>query len=140
MRTWKAAGARAVRASVLVALVAPLWGPRWQVNHGEVFASDTREVAVRPGQVFSLHWELAVDPGRYHRPVAPRPDPGVAVLTGVDEVPGDPDLLGDGGELYLVFRAEGRGTTELTVDNCREPCGGSADGFRERRTYRIVVR
>ncbi|BAJ28374.1 MULTISPECIES: hypothetical protein [Kitasatospora] len=131
----------ALWAAVLALVLAvPVWGPRWQANHGRVFASDTPVIAVRSGQVFSLHWSLSVDPGMYHRPAQPPPDPAVVVFTGIDRTHGDPALAGYAGELYLVFRAEGRGTTELTVDNCQADCGGSLDNFRERRTYRIVVR
>ncbi|MFJ4678351.1 hypothetical protein [Kitasatospora sp. NPDC088783] len=38
------------------------------------------------------------------------------------------------------IRAEGRGGTELTVDNCRSSCGDFDEDHREHRTYRIVVR
>ncbi|WP_285737971.1 hypothetical protein [Kitasatospora phosalacinea] len=133
-------GGRAVWAAVLLVLVVPVWGEERRTNHGRVFPSDVREISVRRGQVFSLHWKLAVQPGTEHRPVNPPPDPAVVAFTGTDRVRGDPSYLGDGGELYLVFRAVGPGTTELTLDNCRESCGRFDEEYRERRTYRIVVR
>ncbi|GAA2085316.1 hypothetical protein GCM10009759_04970 [Kitasatospora saccharophila] len=135
-----AAKGRIAWAAVLVVLVAPLWGPRWQTNHGRVFVAEAREISVRPGQVFSLHWKLAVQPGMEHRPVDPPFDPAVLAFTGADRVRGNPAYMGDGGELYLVFRAEGRGATELTVDNCWSSCEGFIGNYRERRTYLITVR
>ncbi|MFB7945005.1 hypothetical protein ACFC6L_08795 [Kitasatospora phosalacinea] len=140
LRLPRATRGRAAWAAVLLVLVAPLWGEERRTNHGRVFPSDVREIAVRRGQVFSLHWKLAVQPGTEHRTVGPPPDPGVVVPTGTDRVRGNPHYLGNGGELYLVFRAVGRGTTELTVDNCWESCGDFDEEYREHRTYRIVVR
>ncbi|MFJ5232137.1 hypothetical protein ACIQBJ_19845 [Kitasatospora sp. NPDC088391] len=133
-------GRRILLVLVLLPLLTAPVRQEGRLAHGRVFPKGVTEIEVRPGELFSLHWRLGVVPGTDHRPVRPLADPGVLAYVGADAVPGDPEYLGDGGELYLVFKSRGRGTTGLTVVNCAWCDGDTRSSYGERDTYRITVR
>ncbi|WP_407917368.1 hypothetical protein [Kitasatospora sp. NE20-6] len=99
-----------------------------------------REVQVRPGQTSSLHWHVAVDPGMEHLPIEPLPDPAVLEFDGADREPAEGwvETSGNGGELYLVFRAKNRGTTTVHVESC-QGCPSDYDSYREHNVYLVTV-
>ncbi|MEU9127786.1 hypothetical protein AB0D08_06670 [Kitasatospora sp. NPDC048540] len=87
-----------------------------------------REVQARPGHTSLLRWPIAVDPGMQHLPTEPQPDPAMLEFVGAHRVPagGWVETSGDGGELYLAFRAES------------ESCKG-CDSHREHDVYLVTV-
>ncbi|WP_180290618.1 hypothetical protein [Streptomyces sp. TLI_171] len=127
--------------ALLPLLTAPAPPARGRMVHGTVFSKNISTIHVRPGELFSLHWRLAVTPGMDHRPTTPLPAPDVLVFVGADEVPphGWIETAGDGGDLYLVFKAQHRGTTALNIANCFNCWVGYGSSYHERNTYQIVV-
>ncbi|WP_030462552.1 hypothetical protein [Kitasatospora sp. NRRL B-11411] len=139
---WRRAARRLVLALALLPLLtAPAAPARGHMVHGTVFSKDATVIHVRPGQLFSLHWHLAVAPGTDHRPTDPLPDLDVLVFVGADEVPprGWIETMGDGGDLYLVLKARHPGTTTLNIANCFDCWPGYGSSYHEHNTYRIVV-
>ncbi|GAA1971672.1 hypothetical protein [Kitasatospora viridis] len=134
-RRWRVA----VAAAVAGLLLAGCDTQSGKLDHGRVFGFDTPQLKVAVGQTFSLYRKLAVVPGqRDWTVVDPQPDPGVLKVVGPDYLKGGGGM-GDGGSVYLVFKAVGKGGTDFTVQNC-----GSCDAmlrptYQVRETYHLVV-
>ncbi|WP_035849359.1 protease inhibitor I42 family protein [Kitasatospora azatica] len=110
------------------------------MNHGQVFAFGTSTIDVKPGQTFSLHQKLAVVPGSDDwQVVDPRPDPAVLGVVGTDRIKPAGGQVGDGGEVYLVFKAAAKGTTEVVLENCLSCTGALKQTYHSHNTYRVVV-
>jgi hypothetical protein len=109
-------------------------------DHGTVFPFGTATIQVKPGQTFSLHQKLAVVPGADDwQVVDPRPDPAVVAVAGTDRIKPDGGNDGDGGEVYLVFKAVAKGSTEVVLEHCLGCTGAMRQTYHSRDTYRVVV-
>lgn len=109
------------------------------MDHGTVFAFGTATIRVKAGQTFSLHKKLAVVPGTDWQVVAPRPDAAVVTVVGTDRIRPDSGASGDGGELYVVFHAGAKGSTQLVLENCLDCTPGLKQIYQAHDTYRIEV-
>lgn len=110
-----------------------------RLDHGKVFVNDRTDLTVKPGQTFSVRWTLNVTPGNDWKAVAPAADPAVVSFVGEDRISADQNQLGDGGELYLVFKAGKRGSTELALENCFDCTGALRETYHDHKTYRVTV-
>ncbi|MFI1523863.1 hypothetical protein [Kitasatospora cineracea] len=126
-------------ASGVVLVVAWLVIGAGRTGHGKVFDRSSDELSVRAGQTFSLYWKLPVVPGTDWRPVAPDPDPAVVGFVGVDRYSDAGAPSGDGGHLYLVFKARRPGTTTIVVANCSGCDERARKLFQHQETYRVTV-
>ncbi|MEU8926567.1 protease inhibitor I42 family protein [Kitasatospora sp. NPDC048545] len=118
-------------------------------DRGRVLRADERAVSLAVGQRFSIAvWDNASD-GDYWNIVDPKPD--AAVVTNVGEVHDLPEESktadGAGGTRYYTFKANGSGTTTITLFNCyRTLCNHPKLGDDEsrkrvvRNTYTVTVR
>ncbi|MDH6130278.1 hypothetical protein [Kitasatospora sp. GP82] len=129
----------AALAAVPLLLAAAGCSDTGRMDHGTVFADNRREITVKPGQTFSLHWKLSVVPGNDWKAVPPTADPSVVSFIGEDRIAGDQSHSGDGGNLYLVFRAGTKGSTKLALDNCFTCTGALKDTYHSPRTYAVTV-
>ncbi|MFE0461419.1 hypothetical protein ACFW1A_19440 [Kitasatospora sp. NPDC058965] len=108
-------------------------------DHGRVFAFGSSEIRVSVGQTFSLHQKLAVTPGAQDwQVVDPRPDAAVLDVVRTDRTKPDGET-GDGGQVYLVFKAVGKGSTEVVLEHCLDCTGAMRDTYHSRDTYHVVV-
>ncbi|MFH9355407.1 protease inhibitor I42 family protein [Kitasatospora sp. NPDC017646] len=119
-----------------------------KLDHGTVFTGDSGELAVKPGQLFSVEVSAHRVTGQVWSVADPAPDPAVVQTVGDEYVKnfGLKDLVGatgsagSGGRYYFVFRAgpnPGRATITLHNPNHTDGAGGSDQGERH---YTVEVR
>nr|BEK71407.1 hypothetical protein KPHV_86340 [Kitasatospora purpeofusca] len=110
--------------------------------HGHIYSKNVSDIHAGPGEIFSLRWHLAVSPGMDHLPSDPAPDPNVLAFIGAERIhPGGlwmAPTMGDGGDLYLIFKARSPGSTILTIGNCFT-CPDYYASYRERSIYHVRV-
>ncbi|MCX4751355.1 hypothetical protein OG455_38640 [Kitasatospora sp. NBC_01287] len=110
------------------------------MDHGEVYAFGTASIRVKAGQTFSLRQKLAVVPGSDDwQVIAPRPDPAVVAVVGTDLIKADSSHMGDGGEVYLVFKAVAKGSTEVQLENCLSCASYLRASYQQHGSYRVEV-
>ncbi|MFD8702989.1 protease inhibitor I42 family protein [Kitasatospora sp. NPDC059648] len=112
-----------------------------RLDHGTVFAADSGELAVKPGELFSVEVSAHRVTGQVWSVADPAPDPAAVQTVGDEYVKnfGLKDLIGatgsagSGGRYYFVFRAgpnPGRATITLRNPNHTGTAGGSDQGER----------
>ncbi|MFE9423448.1 hypothetical protein ACFYNO_10850 [Kitasatospora sp. NPDC006697] len=130
----------AAAAAAALALALAGCADEGRLDHGQVFAFGTGRLAVTAGQTFSLYSKLAVVPGAKDWTVIdPQPDPAVLKVVGPDYLKGGGNA-GDGGSVYLVFKAVGKGSTDFTVENCLNCDAMLKPTYQVRNTYHLVVK
>ncbi|MFJ3955442.1 protease inhibitor I42 family protein [Streptomyces libani] len=109
-----------------------------QLSAPEVYDADDTEIAVSPGDRFSVR--VADDPaGGYRWIIAePRPDPAVLKAAGGRVTTGGPPA---GSARHLSFEAVRPGRTDLRLLRCRRCGPGAADEAGARSlNFRVTVR
>ncbi|MGY5128020.1 protease inhibitor I42 family protein [Streptomyces nigrescens] len=109
-----------------------------QLSAPEVYDADDTEIAVSPGDRFSVR--VADDPaGGYHWIIAePRPDPAVLKAAGGRVTTGGPPA---GSARHFSFEAVRPGRTDLRLLRCRRCGTGAADEAGARSlNFRVTVR
>ncbi|MFE7786988.1 protease inhibitor I42 family protein [Streptomyces nigrescens] len=109
-----------------------------QLSAPEVYDADDTEIAVSPGDRFSVR--VPDSPaGGYHWIIAePRPDPAVLKAAGGRVTTGGPPA---GSARHLSFEAVRPGRTDLRLLRCRRCGPGSADEAGARSlNFRVTVR
>ncbi|MFJ9774010.1 protease inhibitor I42 family protein [Kitasatospora sp. NPDC101157] len=112
-----------------------------KLDHGTVFTADSGELAVRPGELFSVEVSAHRVTGQVWSVADPAPDPAAVQAVGDEYVKnfGLKDLIGatgsagSGGRYYFVFRAgpqPGRATITLRNAHHSSAAGGSDQGER----------
>ncbi|MFG2098319.1 hypothetical protein [Streptomyces sp. NPDC048612] len=127
-----------VIAVAITALLIALHSVFSQLSAPEVYDADDTEIAVSPGDRFSVR--VADDPaGGYRWIIAePRPDPGVLRAAGRRVATGGPPP--DGPARYLAFEAVRAGRTDLRLLRCRRCGPGAADEAGARSlNFRVTV-
>ncbi|MFF3546072.1 hypothetical protein [Streptomyces platensis] len=122
----------------ITALLIALHSVFSQLSAPEVFDADDTEIAVSPGDRFSVR--VTDDPaGGYHWIIAePRPDPAVLKATGGHLATGGPPPAGPA--RYLAFEAVRAGRTDLRLLRCRRCGPGAADEAGARSlNFRVTV-
>ncbi|GHF35872.1 hypothetical protein GCM10018790_12310 [Kitasatospora xanthocidica] len=124
-----------------------------KLDHGTVFAQDSGELAVKPGELFSVEVSAHRVTGQIWTVADPAPDPE-AVRTvgdeyvknfGLGDLVGATGSAGSGGRYYFVFRAgphPGRATITLhNPHRAARPDGTGGDGSdRDERQFTVDVR
>ncbi|MGW3011768.1 protease inhibitor I42 family protein [Streptomyces sp. NPDC001219] len=127
-----------VIAVAITALLIALHSVFSQLSAPEVYDADDTEIAVSPGDRFSVR--VAGDPdGGYRWIVAePRPDPDVLRAARGRVATGGPPP--DGPARYLAFEAVRAGRTDLRLLRCRRCGPGAADEAGARSlNFRVTV-
>ncbi|MFE1177466.1 protease inhibitor I42 family protein [Streptomyces sp. NPDC058773] len=109
-----------------------------QLSAPEVYGADDTEIAVSPGDRFSVR--VADDPSDGYRWIIaePRPDPAVLRAAGSHVATGGPPPAGPA--RYLAFEAVRPGRTDLRLLRCRR-CGPGAAEEADARSlnFRVTV-
>ncbi|MGW1790883.1 protease inhibitor I42 family protein [Streptomyces tubercidicus] len=127
-----------VIAVAITALLIALHSVFSQLSAPEVYDADDTEIAVSPGDRFSVR--VADDPaGGYRWIIAePRPDPAVLKAAGGHRATGGPPPAGPA--RYLAFEAVHPGRTDLRLLRCRRCGPGAADEPGARSlNFRVTV-
>ncbi|MGW2414157.1 protease inhibitor I42 family protein [Streptomyces tubercidicus] len=127
-----------VIAVAITALLIALHSVFSQLSAPEVYDADDTEIAVSPGDRFSVR--VADDPaGGYRWIIAePRPDPAVLKAAGGHRATGGPPPAGPAH--YLAFEAVHPGRTDLRLLRCRRCGPGAADEPGARSlNFRVTV-
>ncbi|MFE6056852.1 protease inhibitor I42 family protein [Kitasatospora sp. NPDC056446] len=124
-----------------------------RLDHGTVFTQTSGDLAVRPGQLFSIEVSAYRGAGDNWTLSAPAPDQAGVQAAGDEYVDnlGLTDLigfgatggLGTGGRYYFTFRAQSPGHTSITMHVAyRDELGGAFPGGPDqtRRQFTIDVR
>ncbi|MBD0673993.1 protease inhibitor I42 family protein [Streptomyces sp. CBMA156] len=124
-----------------------------KLDHGTVFTQTSGDLAVRPGELFSIEVVGYRGAGDNWTMANPGPDPAVAQAAGDEYVDnfGIQDLLGfgatgnlgTGGHYYFTFRAQNSGRTTVTVHvPYRDELGGTFPGGPDqtKRQFTVDVR
>ncbi|GAA2614943.1 hypothetical protein [Streptomyces tubercidicus] len=122
----------------ITALLIALHSVFSQLSAPEVYDADDTEIAVSPGDRFSVR--VADDPaGGYRWIIAePRPDPAVLKAAGGHRATGGPPPAGPA--RYLAFEAVHPGRTDLRLLRCRRCGPGAADEPGARSlNFRVTV-
>ncbi|MFG2496058.1 protease inhibitor I42 family protein [Streptomyces caniferus] len=131
---------RLVIAVAIAALLIALHSVFSQLSAPEVFDADDTEIAVSPGDRFSV--KVSDDPADGYRWIIaePRPDPAVLRAAGARVSTGGPPPAGTGTGRYLAFEAVRPGRTDLRLLRCRR-CGTGAADERGARSlnFRVTV-
>ncbi|MCL6297064.1 protease inhibitor I42 family protein [Streptomyces kronopolitis] len=135
-----ARGTRAlVIATAIAALLIALQSVFSQLSAPRIYTADDSEIAVSPGDRFSV--QVGEEgAGGYRWIIAdPRPDPAVLRAAGSRMVPGGP-RAGSGRVRRLGFRAVRPGRTDLRLLRCRRCGTGAADEPGARSlNFRVTV-
>ena len=129
---------RALTAATGLLLVLTGCQSQGTMDHGQVFAFGTTTIHLKAGQTFSLHKKLAVVPGNDWQVSDPRPDAKVVTVVGTDRIKAD-GASGDGGELYLIFKAVANGNTQVVLDNCLDCPPSLKQIYQSHDTYNVEV-
>ncbi|WP_030238129.1 protease inhibitor I42 family protein [Streptomyces sp. NRRL S-350] len=116
-----------------------------KLDHGTVFTASSGDLAVKPGELFSVEVSAHRVTGQIWTVADPAPDPAAVQTVGDEYVKnfGLKDLVGatgsagSGGRYYFVFRAgPNPGRTTLTLHDPHHAGGGDQD----ERHYTVDVR
>ncbi|MFE3875465.1 protease inhibitor I42 family protein [Kitasatospora sp. NPDC059146] len=124
-----------------------------KLDHGTVFTQTSGQLAVKPGELFSIEVFAYREAGDNWTMATPAPDPAVAQSTGdeyvdnfgIKDLPGlgGTGALGTGGHYYFTFRAQTPGRTTITLHvGFRDHEGMSFSGGPDqtKRQFTIDVR
>ncbi len=125
----------------LAALLVAVHSVLSQLSGPKVYDDRSTEIAVAPGERFSIR--VTEDPADGFRWIIaePRPDPAVLKAAGGHVDADEPPPSGSGGSRYLDFTAVRAGRTDLRLLRCRACGPGAADEAGARTlNYRVTVR
>ncbi|MFI1307942.1 protease inhibitor I42 family protein [Streptomyces sioyaensis] len=134
---------RGTRALVIVvaiaALLIALHSVFSQLSAPRIYDADDTEIAVAPGDRFSVQVDDEGTDGYRWIIAEPRPDPAVVRATGSRVVPGGA-RVGSGPVRRLGFRAVRPGRTDVRLLRCRRCGTGAADEAGARSlNFRVTV-
>ncbi|MFJ2865945.1 protease inhibitor I42 family protein [Kitasatospora sp. NPDC087314] len=154
--TWRRILIAAVAVLAVVATVGALAVHRLttgKLDHGTVFTAASGELAVKPGQLFSIEVFAYQEAGDIWTMATPAPDPAIVQTAGDEYVDnfgikdllgfGETGALGTGGHYYFTFRAEKPGRTTITVhvgSRDREGMTFSGGPQQTKRQFTVDVR